>query len=78
MKVYVGMDKRGVVHSLTTTDAAAADVKQMPALLHGGEEEVFGDRAYWNEADREELTRLGIRYRVNRRGALRSAIGGAG
>lgn len=69
MKIHVGTDKRGVVHSLTTSDAAAADVKQMPVLLHGSEEEVFGDRAYWNEADREELTRLGVRYRVNRRGA---------
>lgn len=36
MKIHVGTDKRGVVHSLTTTDAAAADVKQMPPLLHGG------------------------------------------
>jgi len=69
MKVHVGTDTRGLVHSLTTTDAAAADITQMPALLHGGEAEVFGDRAYWNEGDRQELERLGVRYRVNRRGA---------
>ena len=69
MKVHVGTDTRGLVHSLTTTDAAAADITQMPALLHGREAEVFGDRAYWSETDRQELERLGVRYRVNRRGA---------
>lgn len=76
MKVHVGTDTRGVVHSLTTTDAAAADVKEMPALLHGEEEEVYGDRAYWNEADRRELTRLGVRYRVNRRGTFTAPVRG--
>jgi len=74
MKVHVGTDTRGVVHSLTTTDAAAADITQMPALLHGCEAEVFGDRAYWNEGDRQELERLGVRYRVNRRGARSAPV----
>ncbi|MDQ6888205.1 MAG: IS5 family transposase [Gemmatimonadota bacterium] len=69
MKIHVGTDRRGVVHSLTTTDAAVGDITQMPALLHGRETEVFGDRAYWSEGDRVELERLGVRYRVNRRGA---------
>lgn len=30
MKVHVGTDTRGIVHSLTTTDAAQADVYQLP------------------------------------------------
>jgi len=68
MKVHVGTDKRGLVHSVTTTDAAVADIKEMPKLLHGDESEVYGDRAYWSEADRTECSRLGVRYRVNRRG----------
>jgi IS5 family transposase len=68
MKVHVGTDIRGLVHSLTTTDAAQADIKEMPKLLHGDETEVYGDRAYWSEADRQECRRSGIRYRVNRRG----------
>jgi IS5 family transposase len=75
MKVHVGTDKQGVVHSLTTTHAAEHDLKQMPQLLHGAESEVYGDRAYWSEADRRELTRLGIRYRVNRRGHRSAPVG---
>jgi transposase, IS5 family len=76
MKVHVGTDKRGLVHSITTTDAGAADVKQMPALLHGEETEVYGDRAYWNVWDRRELERLGVRYRVNRRGTSSKPVVG--
>ncbi len=68
MKVHVGTDRRGVVHSLVTTHAAAADITQMDALLHGQEREVFGDQAYWKEADRQRFVARGVRYRVNRRG----------
>ena len=68
MKVHVGTDRHGVVHSLTTTNAAAADIKQMEALLHGQEREVFGDQAYWKEADRQRFRAKGVKYRVNRRG----------
>ena len=31
---------------------AVADITQFPQLLHGEEREVFGDQAYWKEADR--------------------------
>lgn len=68
MKVHVGTDRRGVVHSLVTTHAAAADITQMEALLHGQEREIFGDQAYWKEADRQRFRANGVRYRVNRRG----------
>ena len=68
MKIHVGTDKRGVVHSLTTTNAAAADITEMGKLLHGDEREVFGDQAYWKEADRERFRAAGVRYRVNKRG----------
>lgn len=67
MKVHIGTDRRGIVHSLTVTDAANADIKQLPELLHGQEREVFGDQAYWKEADRQAYEARGIRYRVNRR-----------
>jgi IS5 family transposase len=68
MKVHVGTDKRGVVHSLTATHAASADITQMNTLLHGQERTIFGDQAYWKEADRQRFRAAGIRYRVNRRG----------
>jgi IS5 family transposase len=69
MKAHVGTDRRGIVHSLVTTDAAAADITQMHKLLHGEESEVFGDQAYWSEAHRQSAIARGIRYRVNRRGS---------
>lgn len=68
MKVHVGTDKRGIVHSVTTTHAAEADLNQLPHLVHGEERELYGDRAYWNEADRRSFEEVGVRYRVNRRG----------
>lgn len=69
MKVHIGTDTRGVVHSLTATDAAVADRSQLSALLHGQERVLYGDRAYWNEADRQTWTAAGGAYKVNRRGS---------
>jgi IS5 family transposase len=69
MKAHIGCDKRGIVHTLVTTDAAAADISQMHKLLHGEEREVYGDQAYWSQAHRESALERGIRYRVNRRGS---------
>jgi IS5 family transposase len=68
MKAHVGTDTRGIVHSLATTDAAAADITQMHKLLHGAESVVFGDQAYWSQAHRQAAKARGIRYRINRRG----------
>jgi|SRR5436190_20143524 len=68
MKLHVGADPRGLVHSLTATHAATADISQVDALLHGEESEVFGDQAYWSEAHRQDFRAAGIRYRVNYRG----------
>jgi IS5 family transposase len=68
MKAHVGTDKRGIVHSLVTTPAGTADITQMHQLLHGQEQEVFGDQAYWSEAHRQSARAAGIRYRINRRG----------
>jgi transposase, IS5 family len=67
MKLHVGTDPRGIVHSVTATHAGAADITQLPNLVHGEEREVFGDQAYWKEADRQAFEARGVRYRVNRR-----------
>lgn len=68
MKVHVGTDPRGLVHSLTTTDAAQADIQQLPDLIHGEERVLYGDQAYWSQDDRTHCEAAGIQYRVNRRG----------
>jgi transposase, IS5 family len=67
MKLHIGADRRGIVHTVRATDAGAADITQLPDLLHGEEREVFGDQAYWKEDDREFLEAWGVRYRINRR-----------
>jgi IS5 family transposase len=68
MKLHVGTDRRGLVHHLVGTHAGTADITQVDALLHGAEREVFGDQAYWSEAQRQAFRGRGVRYRVNRRG----------
>lgn len=68
MKLHIGTDTRGIVHSLTTTDAAVADSTQLPALLHGEESAVYGDKAYWSQGARAHYEQAGVRFRVNRRG----------
>jgi transposase, IS5 family len=73
MKAHIGTDRRGVVHSLTTTAANVSDITQMPTLLHGHEREVFGDQAYWSESHRQTTLAAGIRYRINRRAPNASA-----
>jgi IS5 family transposase len=67
MKVHVGTDVHGRVHSLATTHAAAADITQLPKLLHGQERALYGDQAYWSVEHREAAEAIGMRYRVNRR-----------
>ena len=68
MKLHVGTDLKGRVHSLTATHAAAA-ITQLPALGHGAERVLYGDQAYWKEADRQAFEAQGVCYRVNRRAA---------
>lgn len=71
-----GTDRRGLVHSLTTTHAGQADITQLPQLLHGQERALYGDKAYWKEEDRGLCEASGIRYRVNRRAAPHHPLSG--
>ncbi len=74
MKVHVGTDQRGVVQSLVTTHAAEADIHQLPELMHGEERELYGDKAYGCEGDRQAYQEAGVRYRVNRRGTSKNPL----
>jgi IS5 family transposase len=67
MKLHIGADTRGIVHTVRATAASVADITQLPDLLHGQERELFGDQAYWKEDDRKFLQASGMRYRINRR-----------
>jgi IS5 family transposase len=74
MKVHVGTDAQGIVHSLTTTAAHVADITMLPQLLHGDERVLFGDQAYWSEFHRQCAQGHGVRYRVNRRGTRQQPL----
>ena len=74
MKLHIGADTKGRVHSVIATHAATADITQLGELLHGEERTIFGDQAYWKEADRQEFEAAGVRYRMNRRPAGRQPL----
>ena len=68
MKLHVGTDRRGLIHSLVTTDAAAADITQLPELLHGQETALWGDKAYYKGDHKQHWELSGGRYLVNKSG----------
>jgi transposase, IS5 family len=74
MKLHIGTDTKGRVHSVVATNAATADITQLDGLLHGEESAIFGDQAYWKEADRQEFEDCGVRYRINRRPGARQPL----
>ncbi len=69
MKVHVGTDRRGVVHTVTTTTAKEADITQLPELLHGQEKTAHGDRGYYSRDAVDYLRQRGIRSRLQKRAA---------
>ncbi len=69
MKLHIGTDQRGIVHSVTATAASVADITQLPDLLHGQEREVFGDQGV---RDRVILANL-LDRDIRREDALRTA-----
>lgn len=67
MKLHVGTDRRGLVHSVATGPASQSDITRLDDLVHGQEREIFGDQAYWSEDHRQHCRHAGIAYRINRR-----------
>jgi IS5 family transposase len=67
MKLHVGTDRRGLVHSVATGPASQGDITRLDELLHGQEREIFGDQAYWSEDHRQHCRHAGFAYRINRR-----------
>lgn len=63
MKAHIGVDaESGLVHTVIGTAANVNDVTQAGALLHGGEEDAFGDAGYRGVHKREEAA--GPRWHV--------------
>ncbi|MBN3751256.1 IS5 family transposase [Burkholderia sp. Se-20373] len=65
MKAHIGVDaESGLVHSVVGTSANVADVSQAHALLHGHEEEAFGDAGYIGVDKRDEMKGKLVKWRV--------------
>jgi len=74
IKLHVGASNKGLVHSVVTGPANQADITQLGDLIHGEEDELYGDQAYWSEVHLQHCKQAGIRYRVHRRAKLRSQL----
>ena len=58
MKRHGETDTRGIWHSLVTTDAAQSDITQRPALRHGEETTLSGDKVTGTRTFRRGARRL--------------------
>lgn len=72
-KAHIGVDKEnGLVHHVEITSANVHDVTEVPKLLTGDEEEVYGDSGYLGAENRKEAVIRNskgkkIKYKTNRR-----------
>ena len=65
MKAHIGVDaESGLAHSVETTPANTSDVVSAHALLHGGEERVWGDAGYQGVGKREENRDAAVDWEV--------------
>ena len=65
MKAHMGVDaESGLAHRLETTSANVSDVATAHAVLHGGEEQVWGDSGHQGVGKREENRDKEVDWRV--------------
>lgn len=75
MKIHTGVDaESGLVHSVVGTPANTADVTQVHALLHGKEQDVFGDAGYQGAHKRDETQDRNVRWHIAMRPGKRKAL----
>ena len=79
MKAHLGVDAQsGLTHSLETTPANVSDVTVAHALLHGGEERVWGDAGCQGVGRREENRDTEVDWRVAMKPGKRRRLDKAG
>ena len=75
MKLHIGVDARtGMVHSLSTTSANVHDVTEAHRLLHGGEQQVWGDTGYTGVQKRPENLESDVEWQVAMRPGQRRKL----
>jgi IS5 family transposase len=67
MKAHVGTDTQGRAHSVVVTDASVHDSQIMDDLLHGEEQEIYGDKAYADVQKKQDFEGQGKTWRINRK-----------
>ncbi len=78
MKAHIGVDAEGgLVHTVTTTAANAADVTQAANLLHGEEQWVFGDAGYTGVDKRQEPAERQVTWHIAQKRSKVQAIADA-
>jgi len=65
MKAHIGVDvASGLVHTVVGSAANEADITQTAKLLHGEEEDVFGDAGYTGADKRPELEDRDVSWNI--------------
>lgn len=67
MKMHIGSDTQGRVHSIVVTDASVHDSVVADDLIHGEEHVIYGDKAYASAERKEMAESKGVIWRVNRK-----------
>ena len=79
MKAHIGVDAQsGLTHSVETTPANVSDVATAHALLHGGEEQVWGDAGYQGVDKRAENRDTDVDWEVAMKPGKRRGLDKAG
>ena len=79
MKAHIGVDAQsGLTHSVETTPANVSDVATAHALLHGGEEQVWGDAGYQGVDKRAENRDTDVDWEVALKPGKRRGLDKAG
>ena len=75
MKAHIGVDvTSGLVHTVVGTAANEADITQTARLLHGEEEDVFGDAGYNGADKRPELAGRDVSWNIAIRRSIIKAL----
>ena len=75
MKLHIGVDDSfGVIHSLSTTAANVHDITEADQLLHGDEEQVWGDAGYLGIEKRDEHKDRDVEWQINARPGKRKQM----
>ena len=75
--IHTGVDEDGFIHRQTVTPGNAHDSTERDTLLLGDEAALYADAAYYSQAKRDKMDRLGINDQAQRKGYRGHALSDA-